>query len=205
MSITNNVAEIVHGAATLWLAPSGESIPADSTAFGADWGGNWSKLGLTQEGVNLGLSQETTDINVQEALLPVGRFVSGGDVFVETVLSQMDGAVLQYAMGGGGTKTDTAAGAGTYGKTEFVYGGKDALTEYILGVEGKHTESDGTERPVRFFLWKCTLNLNGELEFEKARENGTGIPIRAQAQEDLSQTQGQRWFKYQEITADPTS
>ena len=203
--VANLATDIVHGAATVYIAPYGETIPADTVTYGTDWGGNWIKLGLTQEAVTLGMTQETTDIGAQEALLSIDRFVSGGDAFVETVMSQMTGDVLQYLMGGGGTLTTTAAGADTYGKTEFVYGGKDHLVKYTVGIEGKQQDDDGTEWPVRFFLWRATLNFNGEMEFAKDRENGTGMPVRAQGHEDMTQTQGQRWFKFQNITAVPTS
>ena len=199
------VTDIVRGAAKFYIAPYGEAIPADSVGFGEAWGGNWVGLGLTQEPLTLGAELETTPISAQEALLSIDEFISGGNMFVETVLSQLSGDILQYVMGGGGTKTDTAAGAGTYGKTEFVFGGEDHLVKYTVGVESKQNDDDGTQWPVRFFLWRCTIRGNGDMEFAKDRENGTGLPIHIQVHEDLTQTQGQRWFKYQNITADPTS
>ena len=195
------VTNILHGPVIVYTAPVGESVPADSVAAGTAWGGNWARIGLTKAPLTAGYEFEEGEAMVEEALTAVKRWKTKEDLTLETTLAEITAEYLEMAWGG--TNTTTAAGAGQVAKDELDLGGEATLEELAWGFEGIYTDSSGTEFPVRVFVHKATAKANGELEFGRESEF-PGIPIQIKALADLGQSQGERLFKFQRVTAAAT-
>ena len=63
------VSDIIVSPASVWQAPVGETVPADDTAAGADWGGNWEMVGvrIASEGYPLNvIAREQRDHKITE-------------------------------------------------------------------------------------------------------------------------------------------
>ena len=194
------VTQIIVGPAVIYYAAVGTTLPADSVGFGTAWGGAWYRAGFTQEGVTLTYEDEQIDHTVEEALTPVRRTRSSESAMIETVLAELTASYLSLAMGSGTTST-TAAAVGQVGKEELLAGGSIDVAEKAWGVEGRYTDASGNNFPLRFFIYKGTAKVNGGLEFGKAKENGTGIPLQINALADTSKSAGQQLFKMQRVTA----
>ena len=193
------VANIIYGRALVYYAPVGEAVPADTVAAGATWGGNWKRVGYTQEAVTMAYEDEQTDIGVQEELTPVNRFKSAESLIIETVLSELIPDYMELAVGAGAVAS-TAQGAGQPPKETFNVGGQAVLRSYQWAIEGTYRDASNNEYPVRFFIWKGNGKLNGELEFAKDRENGTGVPLQINALADTGKAVGQKLFRMVRIT-----
>lgn len=192
---------ILIGGARVFYAPVGESLPADSVAWGAAWGGNWAEVGYTSAALAWMVSRETKEVEAQQTTLPIKRVVTKERHAFETVLAEVSSSHLQLAIGG--TATTTPAGAGQVGKDELEAGGEAIMDERAWGFEGIYVDSTGTERPARCWIYKATAVINGDLEF--SRETETGINLRIEALEDSGKAAGKRAFKFQRVTAAATS
>ena len=195
-----SVANILKSGAISWIAPEGEAFPAVSINAGAAWGGNWKRVGFTKEPTKLAYEDENHEIEVEEFLAAVGRKKIGEKAMIETVLSELAGEYAQYAMDG--TLTTTAAGAGQKGYEQLLVGNDSEKTVYTIGFEGVRYNSTGVALPIRFGFYRCTLRLNGELQFSKRDDDHTGIPLQAMA---LANTSTGRVVWIQRVTAPATS
>jgi hypothetical protein len=193
------VANIIYGNALVYYGPVGETVPADTVGADVAWGGNWKRVGYTQEPVTMAYEDEQTDVGVQEELTPVNRFKSAESVIIETVLSELIPDYMELAVGAGAV-ADTAQDTDQPPKETFNVGGEAVLDKYAWGIEGTYRDGSGNEFPARFFIWKATAKLNGELEFAKDRENGTGVPLQINALTDTSKAAGQKLFRMVRIT-----
>lgn len=189
---------ILYGPVTLWKAPVGETVPADSVGAGVAWGGNWAKVGYTKAPLTMTYEDEQGEADVQEALTPVKRWKTKETVAFETVLAELTSEYLNLA-NGAGIVTTTAAGVGQVGKDEYEVGGESALDELAWGFEGTYVNSSGVSFPVRLFLFKATTKIGGETEFSKEEYPGISIQINALA--DMGKDMGKRLFKFQRVTA----
>lgn len=190
------IADILYGPVSIWYAPVGESLPADSVAVEADWGGNWKKIAYTKAPLSMNYEIDELEIMVEQELTAVKRVKTGERAMFETVLAEVTSAYLALATSG--TATTTAAGAGQVGKDELVVGGGITLDEYAWGFEGQYVSSDGTFFPVRLFIYKATAMLNGALEHGK--ESYAGIPLQVKALVDTTKAKGSKLFKFQRVT-----
>lgn len=200
--MTITVTNIILTGATIYYAPVAEADPADSVAYGTAWGGNWVEIGATGSELTIAYDRTRQDIFIQQALGPVDRRVTQETMMLETTLREITSTNLALAMDG--TASTTAAGAGQVGKDELVAGGETILDQRKWGVEGMYWDATNeVKRPARIFIHKATSVINGNLAFNKEEE--TGIPLAIEALEDLSQTLGERFFKFQRVTAPATS
>lgn len=189
------VSDIILSPATVYYAPYGATVPADTVAAGTAWGGSWVKLGWTKTPLSMLYEFDELDMAIEQSLAPVKRAKVSEALTLETTLAEMylDGVQL----GSGGTVSDTAAAAGQPGKEELVVGGDAVLDERAWGFEGAYVDEDGAKFPVRVFVWKATARLNGALEFGKADYVGTPLQVKALA--DMTKTNGQRLFKISKV------
>lgn len=200
MAVT--VADIIVSPARVWIAPAGTALPDETTvALGASWGGAWIDLGATEGPVTLAYNDADYDVKVDQFTAPVARYKVDEDYAIETVLAQLD--PVQLAKLVNGTNTATAAGASQRAFDEMVAGGEFTLTEYVAGFEGRKRSATGAEFPVRCFLPKATLRLNGNLEFTKSAM--TGVPFQAKALTDTTAAEGAQLFKMHRVTAAATT
>jgi len=196
------VTDIIIAPATIYSAPVGEALPAiDTVQYGTAWGGNWTNMGYTLTPVSLQYDQELFELEVEQLTNPVKRLRTKETAMIETTLAEISGANLNLPLDG--TVTTVVAGSGVRGKTTVEAGGKTTITEKTVGFEGL-MKVDGTiNLPVRIFFYKCTIQLNGKLEFSK--KAAAGIPIQIKALADTSKTVGKQILIMQIATAKATS
>lgn len=134
--------QVFVGEARLFTAPFGTAYPADDVPANqgvngviADWTApaGWLAAGATQEGVTLGVVQNTNDIPIEEQSTPALVTVSSTEISVATVLSEDVLETLKLAYGGG-TITTTAAATGIIGKKQLVLA--EGISKLALGLDG---------------------------------------------------------------------
>jgi hypothetical protein len=195
------VANILKSNAVTWIAPEGEAFPDETTvAAGAAWGGNWERIGFTKEPLKLAYEDEEADWNVEENIMAVGRVKISEEAALETVLAELTGEYLQYALDG--TLTVTAAGASQKGYEQLLAGGVTLKAVYTIGFEGIRYNASAIALPLRMGFYRATLRLNGELEFSKRSDETTGVPLQARA---LGREDGSSPIWFQRVTAPATS
>lgn len=195
------VSNILKSGAIAWIAVEGTAFPDETTvAAGAAWGSVWARLGFTKEPLKLAYEAEHHDIEVEEFLGAVGRKKIGEKAMIETVLSELTADYLKY--GTDGAVTTTAAGAGQKGYSELLIGNDSEKTVYAIGFEGIRYNATGVALPQRFGFYRCTLVLNGELQFSRRDDDYTGVPLQAQA---LANTTSGRMIWTNFVTAPSTS
>lgn len=180
------VTDIIASPASIWYAPVGTTLPDETTiAYGASWGGTWVNLGYTLEPITVNMTTERFDLMVQQLLVPVRSVRTLTDVMLETTLAEFSGTNL--ALVTDGTKTTTAAGASQKGYDEITVDAADAsMSLYAFGIEGVRIHSSNAQLPVRVFLPRATIALNGAMQF--AKDAGAGLPVQIKALVDPAST-----------------
>lgn len=193
-----SVSDIILGPAKAYYAPVGETLPSEnSVSYGAAWGGNWTAFGYTKTPLSFNYTSEEFDAFVEEALGSVKRIKIKEELTIETTLAELTGGNLYFAMGG--TLTPTAAGGAQVGKEELTMGGSGVLAEHAFGFEGLYQTSTGSQFPIRVFVYRGTVKLNGALEFGKSDYPGVALQVKAMS--DLTKTLGQQLFLFQKVLA----
>lgn len=198
MAITN-ISDVLAAPARILYAPVGEAAPSETTVlYGAAWGGNWKDLGETLTPVTLALNSDTFDIEVEGSTLPVKRLRTKEEAIIETTLAEASADALALAFGT--TVTTSAATTLKRGYQELSAGGDVVVKEYQFGIESLYVGANNAKFPVRMFIWKATVVINGKLEFSK--KAATGIPLKIQTLGDLSKPVGQQLLKLQKVTTE---
>jgi hypothetical protein len=179
--------DVLVSPAYMWYAPVGEPLPsADTIGAGIAWGGNWKNLGYTLEPVSVGLDTQTFELYVQQLLAPLRILRTQQELNFESVLAEMTGVNLGLVFDA--TVVTVAAGPAVAGKdTITVKGDKTDVSVYAVGIEGIRVTDANARVPVRFFLPKASIILNGPLAF--AKDAGAGIPVSVKALVDNSGNQ----------------
>lgn len=202
VNFTSN--DILVAEANILYAPKGSTIPDETTvawnSFAA-WDTAWKHLGYTAEASRIGYNYDTFELEVEQTTQPVIQRKVSERFTLDFVLAQFSGENL--ALVTGGTATVTAAGASQKGYTKVVAGGDTNLNEYLFAIEGYRPDSVGTKQPVRIFIWRATLRLNGNIQFSK--NAGTTIPVQIVGLADTSKSVGQQLFEAHIVTAPATS
>lgn len=199
------VANVIKSGARLWVAPTGESIPDEtSVAYGAAWGGNWARVGYTKTPLVMAYTSEEFDVEVEEELGPIKRRRVRETMTLETTLAELTAAYLQLAASNQDSVSETPAGGAQKAYEETGLGGEAILTEKKWGFEGLFITSGGDEEPIRLFVHIGTAMVNGNLEFSQKNTDYTGIPIQIKALADTSQTEGQKFCLFQRVTSETT-
>lgn len=192
------VANIFKSNAVLWIAPAGEALPDESTVgVGDPWGGNWTRVGFTSAPLKCLLEQERAEITVEEFLASVDRYRKSEKASFETKLAELTADYLGDAAGG--TPSVTAAAAGQVGYEELDLGGVARFTKYIAGFEGIRYDANENALPVRCFIRRCTIVINGALEFSQRSDDYPGIPLLIEALADTDNDG--RLVTWQRVTA----
>lgn len=196
------VTNLLVGPAWLYFAPVGESEPDETTiGVGTAWGGNWERMGYTKEGAAALYEFETAEADVQELLTAAKRWKTAEKMSVETVLAELIADNLVLAVGAG-TVSTTSAGASQVAFEELQVGGVRLIDEYAVGLEGTYTDASGNNHPVRIFIHRAQILINGPHEF--AKDGQPGIPVKVDALADTSKSAGNQLFKFQRVTAPTT-
>jgi len=196
------VSDILVGAAKVYKAPVGEPFPDETTVdYGDAWGGNWAWLGHTKEGVKVGYTQETFEVEVDLLTNPVNEIIIKEVVLIETMLAELTGANM--ALGFNGELTTTSAGPGQRAFEQVEMGGRADIDKYAFGLEGFYKSAFNEVFPVRVFIYIASATVNGQLQFVK--NNIAGIPLRIKAYADDAKAIGKQTMAIQRITGEATT
>lgn len=195
--------EVLVSEGNILYAPLATALPDETTvAWGAyDSWTSWTHFGYTTEPISFNYSYEEFSVDVQQSTSPLKRRKTSETMEISTTLAQFNGDVL--ALVTGGTNTDTAAGASQKAFSRVTGGGDTNLPEYMFAVEGYRVDDVGTKQPVRIFLYKGTITVNGDIPFDKA--GVTGLPITITGLTDPDRAIGANLFEAQIVTAAATS
>lgn len=197
------VANIVKSGAWLYNAPIAEANPDETTVdYGADWGGNWVRVGFTKAPLSAAYDSEEFDIEVEEELAAVKRKRVKESGTWETVLAELTAEYLQLAASNQDAVSETAAAAAQKGYEETGLGGEPELTEKKWGIEGLFINASGDLEPIRIFMHKGTARLNGPLEFSQKTTDYVGISIQIKALADTTQSAGRKLWIFQRVVAE---
>lgn len=200
------VTNVLKSGAVLWVAPVDEAIPDETTVdFDAAWGGNWARVGYTKVPLTIAYDSEESDVEVEEELAPINRHRVKENLTWETVLAELTSDYLQLAAANQTDVATTAAGASQRGYDTSGVGGVATLTKKAWGIEGVYVDADGAEFPVRFFMWKGTAKLNGNLEFSKKSDDYIGVPVQIKGLAHTTKSSGHKLMDWQRVTAEATS
>jgi hypothetical protein len=187
--------------AVIWVAPVGTSLPdPDTIAAGIDWGVAWDRVGFTAEPVTVAYDHDESEFLVEEFLAPIERMKTREGVKAETTLAELTATYLQLGLEG--TVVTTPAGVGAVGVEDLVVGNAAVLTKRVFGIEGIYVNASGNSLPLRFFVYRATCHLKGELQFSKHEDKYTGIPIQILGLADADEDG--RLFAFQRVTAPAT-
>jgi len=184
-------------------APLATSLPDETTvAFNtyASWTG-WTLLGYTTTPTTFSYSYETFDVEVQQSASPIKSSKTNENLTIGFALAQFEGAILALVMDG--SSNNTAASAGQKAFTEVKAGGDTELNNYMFAIEGYRTDTAGTKQPVRIFIHKGSLTMNGDIAFDKA--GVTQIPCQVTALADSTKVIGEQLITVHIVTGPATT
>lgn len=168
---------IVYGEALLYydtyVGDGSEDFPdPDTIDYGDEWGGTWTEVGYTQEGITLTISHEYDEIEVDQELDALFLPLTGREMGIATNLAEWTTANLAFATGQGATST-VAAGVGTHGYNQYAITTPDAPTNYVVGIDVLHPSD---LEPVRVIGWKGLPTSDMEAVFGNRADNAQ-IPV----------------------------
>ncbi len=138
---------VIVGEATLYIAPANTAIPpVPATAGATSWAvptTPWVQSGFTESGVVLNVDRKVNDVYVDEQSTPVVIVPQTMDVAIDITFAEDTIANMVNAYGGG-TVTQTTAGAATPGLTTLAL--SNSLTTVALVFYG--VNSFGFQRQV---------------------------------------------------------
>lgn len=92
---------LVQGPAVIYYGEFGATEPADSAVGSAPSSGTWTDLGATDEGVNLNIGREFSELTVDQVLYVVATQPTKIDPQIKTNLAEATLDNLKKAMNGG--------------------------------------------------------------------------------------------------------
>lgn len=169
----------------LFSAPflTGNALPADTVLFGTPWGSNWVDRGFTQEGIELSMEIDRSEIMVDQLLDPALMPISSRTVKLSGNLAEMTPANLKLGFGQG-TITNTAPGSGVRGHDDWDL---SATVEDDYNSWGLDVQSDGDGEAFRIFVPKGLAVGSVTSTFGDPSDNAK-VPIEIQALPDTSTT-----------------
>jgi hypothetical protein len=177
------------GPAYIWIAPVGTVPPLVAVAPAAAW----IDLGRTEGGLTLRHVKETTEIMIDQALLPLKDVPTKKGLEIEFSLAEITTARDAKIMEGASV-TVVAAGAGVSGTDTFPLLGGDENASWAMLIRVPSGNLNGLSQ---YELANVARTGNAELPFKK--DEKTVIPTSWKALEDPS-TPG-RFGVFREYTA----
>lgn len=142
------------------------ALPADTVVWGAAWGGGFTEVGLTQEGVTVEFSITRDTIMADQLLDPVLRPVTGRDVKLTTNLLELTAANLLLATGQGAVST-VAADEDSRGHDEF---NLTSVVNDVFKTFGLDVKNPGDGEAIRVAGWKCLATGSPSMKFGVASD-----------------------------------
>lgn len=205
---TFNSDDVLVTPANVLYAPVGTALPDESTVeYNADSGAytswtGWTLLGYTTAPTSFTYGYETFDVEVQQSAAPIKSSKTNETLTLSFTLAQFDADILALVLDG--TANDTAAGPGQKAFSQVDAGGDTQLSEYMFAVEAYRTEpSTGIKQPVRIFVYRGSLSVNGDISFDKG--GVTQVPCQVTALADSTKPVGSQLVSVQIITGGATT
>lgn len=187
--MTQTCANVLMGGATLWYSSAtGTAFPNESTvAFGGDWSGTWTEVGLTNAPLSFGVTTNLAAAMVEQRVRPVRRRVTSMEEVLEFQLAEI--TANNFALLVNGTTTGATSTTVQKPYEQFDASANDfSLDQRSWGWEGENIASvDGSSQPVRFKVNAGEAIMNGNLELSREGE-GWGLPGQVLVDDDCSGT-----------------
>lgn len=204
---TFNSDDVLVTPANVLYAPVGTALPDESTVeYNADSGAytswiGWTLLGYTTSPATFTYGYETFDVEVQQSAAPIKSSKTNESLTLSFTLGQFDADILALVLDG--AAEDTAAGAGQKAFSEVKAGGDTQLSEYMFALEAYRTDVAGNKQPVRVFLHRGILAVNGDIAFDKG--GVTQIPCQVTGLADSTKPVGEQLVTIQVVTGGATT
>jgi hypothetical protein len=194
---------IIKTHATMWFAPEGETVPDEtSVAAGADWGGNWAKLGFTSAPLSMTYDDKRMQVKVEEILADaIDEWRTEESGMLETELAELIADYLSLMTDN--TPQTTAAAAGQGGFEDMSIGGNARVSVHAFGFEGIRYDENDNALPIRFFAPRATFKVNGKMEWSQKTDSYVKLPLQIKALGDPDSSG--RLFRMYRVTAPATS
>ena len=175
---------ILIGPGKIRVAALATAMPSEtSVEFGADWPAGWDGLGLLMQGQGVRIRDEETlkAVMVEEYTAPVKHVITGKNVALAATLSEWTPANMALVSG---ENTATAAGAAQkpFNTVEWTAATQDKV-ERTVAVEAFRLDDAGVKQPVRFQIYCCVMQRDGETPVQQ--QNESVMPVLFMAQADV--------------------
>ncbi len=185
--MTGNATAIIGATrnSALFSAPwtTSTALPADTVLYGTTWGSTWVDRGFTQEGIELGITVDRSEIMVDQQLDPVLMPITSRDVSLKSNLAQMNANNLLLGTGQGAITT-TAAASGVRGHDDYDLAATVSDSYSSWGID---IQNDGDTEAVRIFVPKGIAIGGPSLKFGDPAHNAK-IPIEIRALPDTGRS-----------------
>jgi hypothetical protein len=177
--------EVIVGSAKMLVADIGTALPV-VTGNTLTWT-DWDEVGFTDDGIQLNYNPTVKEIEVDEVIPAVKRFLNGEKCSVLAKLAQATLANLNRAISGS-TLTPTAAG-GSNSAIDTLEFGSGGLIEKMVGFEGLSPAGG-----FRMFIgYIATAQANVQLAFKRAEK--LVIPVEFSLVADTTKDPGKQLGK----------
>lgn len=169
-----DVSKIHIGPGKLTLTPTG--------------GGESVDCGLTKDGAVLKFTQEIEKLEADQLLGPAGFYITGEECDLETLLAELQMDKLNIALGGSGTVTEVAAGAGQVGGKKLEFGESPEIVEYELEYKAPKRTNRALNIVVKLYIVKVFPDAN--ITF--AKNGQAAYKLRCVARPDVAKDPGKQ-------------
>lgn len=176
--MTGSSTEVVQtGGLIVYSQPyaSGNSMPTDS-AWATAWGGSWVDKGFTQDGLNVNIGVDYTDVTVDQSVYALYTIGTAGDMHLVTNLAQLTMANLKEALGGNGTVSTVNAISGTRGHVDLALFGDVTVNFLTAGYDIYHP---GDLEALRYVIWKGQARAAQQMSFQRTNKALVAYDVQA--------------------------
>lgn len=177
MAVT--ASNLIMGPSQVYWATFGTTFPGDSTATVAAGApaGSWTDLGGTNGGVELGIDQTVTNLEVDQIIMPVGGRVTAESVMLTVNMAELTLNNLQVAL----NQQATVSTFSTYSTLDPVVTSSATQPLYTsLIVDGwAPTLATGQPGRARFELYKSLAHVKLAHKFDKKGQTLWAVPFEA--------------------------
>jgi hypothetical protein len=185
------------GPGTLYIAEYGESYPA-TTGSSLTWGGTWSDVGYTVDGVTVEASNEFYAVEVDQEVAPIRHVLTKTGARVMVGMAETDANHLLWSIANT-TLTLTPPAVGQVGLDKLGIGGAE-FTVWSLGFE---TVAPGSPVNTPYWrmiqVWRAIAGGAASLPFKKGATTLVNVEFFVQA--DSSKAATERIYKIIDMTA----
>lgn len=132
-----DILNVLVGKANMYIGTPASVNPPDTLAFDEAWGADWLHPGYSEDGLELSVGRKDKEHRVDELGIPAVITIDSSMFEVAFAFAEATLENLRYAAGGGSI-TETAAGAGQIGKKTLKL--SEDLEVMKLGFEGKNPQ-----------------------------------------------------------------